>query len=123
MNFVGRVKSSSQAASLAAQKPLQKRRKRRQIPNTLATLNSLADALNIASEETQQADQRRRRLEGKGACKKRTRITAEETVRLQEVLNHPQYQADPFAAIQSHLEATLPPSPKRKAAATRIKKR
>ena len=35
----------------------------------------------------------------------------EESERLQQVLKHPQFQADPIAAIASHLQATMPPPP------------
>ena len=35
----------------------------------------------------------------------------QESERMQQVLSHPQFQADPLAAIASHLEATLPPPP------------
>jgi hypothetical protein len=35
----------------------------------------------------------------------------EESERLQQVLQHPTFQADPLAAIASHLEATMPPPP------------
>ncbi len=34
-----------------------------------------------------------------------------EAVRLEQVLQHPQFVADPFAAITAHLEATMPPKP------------
>ena len=43
---------------------------------------------------------------------------AQESARLQQVLANPQFQADPFAAIASHLAATMPPVP----AAPRAKK-
>lgn len=33
----------------------------------------------------------------------------QETERLAKVLSHPQYQADPIAAITNHLSTTLPP--------------
>lgn len=36
---------------------------------------------------------------------------AQESARLQAVLQHPTYQADPFGAILHHLEATMPPAP------------
>ena len=34
-----------------------------------------------------------------------------ETKQLAAVLAHPQFQSNPFAAIQQHLIATLPPTP------------
>ena len=36
---------------------------------------------------------------------------SQETDRLQQVLANPQFRADPFAAIASHLAATMPPVP------------
>ena len=36
---------------------------------------------------------------------------SQETDRLQQVLANPQFRADPFAAITSHLAATMPPVP------------
>ena len=42
----------------------------------------------------------------------------QETARLQQVLANPQFQADPFAAIASHLASTMPPVP----VAPRVKK-
>lgn len=41
----------------------------------------------------------------RSACRDR------ETARLQQVLVHPQFQADPVAAVTAHLAATLPPPP------------
>jgi hypothetical protein len=35
----------------------------------------------------------------------------EESERLQQVLQHPTFQADPLAAIASHLAATMPAPP------------
>lgn len=34
-----------------------------------------------------------------------------ETTRLQHVLAHPQFKADPIAAVTAHLAATMPPAP------------
>lgn len=44
--------------------------------------------------------------EGIGNCRDR------ETARLQQVLVHPQFKADPVAAVTAHLAATLPPPPR-----------
>lgn len=46
-----------------------------------------------------------------GACKKRGRIMRQETSRLQQVLQHPVFQKDPFAAVTAHLQATMPEAP------------
>jgi hypothetical protein len=40
-----------------------------------------------------------------------------ETHRLQAVVDHPSFKADPLAAIAHHLQATLPPPPKPKGGA------
>ena len=110
IKFVKQIKKSS-IASLAARGSLQKPRKRRKKSQALNSLDTLTDALDTASAEVQQAAVRRHKLAGRGESKKRTKITSQETERLQQVLAHPQYQADPFTAIQSHLQATLPPAP------------
>ena len=93
---------------MSAKKVIKKRSKKRTIPAALTNFSTLAAALDRASDEAKNTAARRRQLAGKGFCKKRTVITSQETVRLQQVLAHPQYQADPFAAIQSQLQATLP---------------
>lgn len=48
-----------------------------------------------------------------------------ETQRLQMVLQHTQYKADPFAAVAKHLNATLPapPQPPKKAQSKQDKRR
>lgn len=41
----------------------------------------------------------------------REKVAEVETQRLQAVLQHPQFQANPLAAVASHLAATLPAVP------------
>ncbi len=41
----------------------------------------------------------------------REKVAEVETQRLQAVLQHPQFQANPLAAVASHLAATLPAAP------------
>lgn len=115
ISFMNRVKDKSIAASLAARGSLKKRRQQQSSSKALASLGVLAEALDTAVEEADQTAIRRRRLAGRGMCKKRTQITSTETVQLQQVLAHPEYQKDPFAAIQSQLHATLPAPPPERA--------
>ncbi|KAL1515576.1 hypothetical protein AB1Y20_002196 [Prymnesium parvum] len=42
--------------------------------------------------------------------KKRQQLVVEETQHLQAVLDHPAFKADPFAALQEHLNNTVAPS-------------
>lgn len=53
---------------------------------------------------------------GVGTARVRTVIQQKESARLKQVLAHPQFIADPFAAVMNHLNATLPPPPERPAA-------
>jgi hypothetical protein len=46
-----------------------------------------------------------------GTLRARSAIANAERERLQAVLAHPQFIADPIAAISKHLEATMPPPP------------
>ena len=41
----------------------------------------------------------------------RTRRREQEAARLHQVLHHPQFLADPLAAVRNHLSATLPAAP------------
>lgn len=51
-----------------------------------------------------------------GTQKGRERVAEVETARLQQVLTHPQFQANPLAAVVSHLTATVPAAPPKPAA-------
>lgn len=106
IDFLSRVTASGASANKAVHK---KRRRNHSALNSLHTLNA---ALSLADVEGKHKAEQQGRLKGRGVCKKRLKITTSETVRLQQVLDHPQYQADPFEAIQSHLDATLPAAPK-----------
>ncbi len=114
--YLSRPLSLSSYAELTANRPpqstsagVQKKKKRR--PSVaLSNLKSLAESLQEAAKK---AAARGQREEGAavGTLRARERIVKEESQRLQAVLQHPQFQADPLAAIASHLEATLPPPP------------
>ncbi|KAK9815410.1 hypothetical protein WJX72_003228 [[Myrmecia] bisecta] len=97
---------------LGARGTIQKKQKRRRQPSAaLADLSTLADSLGEAANKlTTKADKKQKGL-GVGGCKARTRITADETARLQQVLAHPHFKANPIAAITNHLTAMLPPVP------------
>lgn len=111
-----RLYSTLLCAELTANRPpqstsagVQKKKKRR--PSVaLSNLGSLAASLQDAAKKAAAKEQRQ---EGAavGTLRARERIVKEESQRLQAVLQHPQFQADPLAAIASHLEATLPPPP------------
>lgn len=76
----------------------------------LSNLGTLSESLQDAA--TRGAGEQRAEGAAVGTLRARERIVKEEANRLQAVLQHPQYQADPLAAINNHLEATLPPRPR-----------
>nr|CAB3463437.1 unnamed protein product [Digitaria exilis] len=53
------------------------------------------------------------KAETKLNCKSRQTLVLRETAHLKAVLNNPQFQLDPFAAIHQHLLATQPPAAKK----------
>mmetsp|Transcript_20281 Transcript_20281/g.61108 ORF Transcript_20281/g.61108 Transcript_20281/m.61108 type:complete len:197 (-) Transcript_20281:201-791(-) len=104
----------NQRKILSAKKPgLKKKGKRKQLSGALADLSSLSGALlDAASSDAAKAEQKAKpKGLGVGGAKKRMRINDREAVRLEQVLGHPQFIADPIAAITAHLEATMPPKP------------
>ncbi|KAK9839430.1 hypothetical protein WJX81_001709 [Elliptochloris bilobata] len=74
-------------------------------------LTTLAASLADAEREVQQRVDAPQKGLGAGGAKARSRIVASETQRLRQVHAHPQFRADPIAAVASHLAATLPPAP------------
>ncbi|CAN6353269.1 unnamed protein product, partial [Urochloa humidicola] len=50
------------------------------------------------------------KAEAKLNCKSRQTLVLREAAHLKAVLNNPQFQLDPFAAIHQHLLATQPPT-------------
>ena len=86
--------------------PFQK--KKRQPSAALTNLDSLTASLHDAALE---GASRRQFGHSVGTQRGRERVSVVETERLQQVLQHPQFMANPLAAITSHLAATLPAAP------------
>jgi len=89
--------------------PLQK--KKRKAPSVALTdLTTLTASLNEAAGALE-AGHKRQFGASVGTQRGREKVAEVETGRLQQVLAHPQFQANPLAAITSHLAATLPAAP------------
>lgn len=90
------------------------KKKKGKSKSALPNLQSLAGELEQLVQSSAKQEQQR---PGKGISSsvKRSRarlaISVSETQRLQQVLQHPTYQADPILAITNHLTATLPAAP------------
>mmetsp|Transcript_34111 Transcript_34111/g.102806 ORF Transcript_34111/g.102806 Transcript_34111/m.102806 type:complete len:146 (+) Transcript_34111:219-656(+) len=70
-----------------------------------------ADGLFEAIEEiAAAAPARRKNLPGTRTNKGKRRVEEEEAERLEAVLAHPAFVADPLGAVLQHLNATLPPA-------------
>jgi hypothetical protein len=100
---------ATHSAGLPAPLLLQKRKK----PSVALTdLASLTASLAETAAELDASSAGKRQLgRSVGTQRGRERVAQVESGRLQQVLAHPQFQADPLAAVASHLAATLPPPP------------
>ena len=107
-NFLDRVRSSQLKAP---SKVAKRNQKRRAIPPSLADLSSLGAALDDAAKLSKTKAGHSSVCQGRGGGRRRLKVAVQETVRLQQVLKHPTYQQDPLAAIQEHLQASLPAPP------------
>lgn len=97
-----------------------KRSKKKGSAATLASLDSLAAELDgvvaaAAASGSGSGSSSKQQARGTKSSIKRSRarlaVGVSETQRLQRVLAHPAYQADPIAAITNHLRSTLPGDP------------
>lgn len=78
----------------------------------LTDLASLTASLNEAAAGLEGGGPQRRQFgRSVGTQRGRERVAAVEMQRLQQVLQHPQFVANPLAAVTSHLAATLPAAP------------
>lgn len=77
----------------------------------LTDLASLTASLAEAAADDAGATQRRQLGCSVGTQHGREKVAAVEAPRLQQVLQHPQFKANPLAAVASHLAATLPAAP------------
>ncbi|RLN00723.1 uncharacterized protein C2845_PM06G11040 [Panicum miliaceum] len=70
--------------------------------------------LSALSEFLPEPAEPEHKTETKLNCKSRQTLVLRESAHLKAVLNNPQFQLDPFAAIHQHLLATQPPEAARK---------
>jgi hypothetical protein len=90
------------------------RRKRTANSNILGAVDGLRSSLDelLAANEKQHRE-RAAATDGDAASshtmssKKRQKLVAEETAHMQQVIQHPAFVADPFAALQEHLHNTI----------------
>ncbi|KAL4451626.1 hypothetical protein ABPG75_007288 [Micractinium tetrahymenae] len=104
------------ATKLSASKGGVAKKKKRKPSVALTDLSSLTASLNEAAGALDGGGGGgggRRHAFGSsvGTQKGREQVAEVETARLQQVLAHPQFQANPLAAVASHLAATLPAAP------------
>ncbi|KAF8055334.1 KLHDC4 [Scenedesmus sp. PABB004] len=116
--FLDKVVATGSAAALAVGRGgVKKRRRRAGAAAPLPSLASLAGELDSLQAGLAAPGARARAQPGKGTrssvkrAKARLALGVAEGARLAAVLGHPQYRADPVAAITNHLTATLPPPP------------
>jgi len=102
------VASSSKAAPTSAKAKARKSRA------TNATIMSAVDGMKASLDELLTANERAHRPgETEPAAgssltsKRRQKLVVEETKHMQQVLQHPAFVADPFAALQEHLSNTM----------------
>ena len=90
------------------------------MPDLSALAGSLEDILGRQQQQQQERGQQHQQLtgaarKGVGSSVKRAgareSLVSSESARMAAVLAHPDYRADPLAAIARHLEATAPPPP------------
>lgn len=98
-------------AASARAKARRKRSKNSTILGAIDGMRAELDDLMAANEERQH----QRAMEAQDAslskaaitAKRRQKLVADETAHLQEVLQHPAFVADPFAALAEHLKNTV----------------
>ncbi|CAN6330923.1 unnamed protein product, partial [Urochloa humidicola] len=103
LSFYSKVKDA--VTSLNAKKTISKKKNqsRRQKKLKAYDLSALSEFLPEPAAPEQKA-------EAKLNCKSRQTLVLREAAHLKAVLNNPQFQLDPFAAIHQHLLATQPPT-------------
>eukprot|EP00873_Tetraselmis_striata_P016255 jgi/Tetstr1/436519/TSEL_025345.t1 len=107
--FLAKVATSAVVASGAVKK--KRPAAKRKVSKALADFSSLGDVLSeIRAPGRGEGEGGKARKDGMGAgaCRKRMKITRRENERMQMVMGHPQYKANPLSAIASHLQAVLP---------------
>ena len=110
----------SQLKAAAPEKPkpesaLEKKRRKRSAKSAIL---GAVDGMKASLDELLEANEgKHKKLKGGGsdaaapsqamAAVKRQKVVAEETAHMQQVIQHPAFVADPFAALQEHLKNTV----------------
>lgn len=108
VQFLSKLQDGPRA--LSASKTIQKKNKRKRTREkaagkVLLSLPSLADSLPSAEEIMKSSEAFLKRVP---RSKSHQQVVVKETKQLASVLAHPQFQSNPFLAIQKHLINTLP---------------
>uniref|UniRef100_A0A0A9GEH0 Ribosome biogenesis protein slx9-like n=1 Tax=Arundo donax TaxID=35708 RepID=A0A0A9GEH0_ARUDO len=109
LSFYTKVKDA--VTTLNAQKTISKKKKQRSRSRQKKLKAYDLSALSELLPETAALEQK---TETKLNCKSRQALVQRETAQLKALLNHPQFQLDPYAAIHQHLLATQPPTAAKK---------
>lgn len=106
LQFYSKVRET--VASLTATKAISKKQKTRSRQKKLKRydLSSLSEFLPDLPAPRQAKAASKRKLN----CKSRQKIVIEEGNQLKAVLSHPDFKANPLAAIHQHLQSTQPPN-------------
>lgn len=123
LQFYTKVKDT--LASLSVQKEIGKKKKNRRRQKKLkaydlSTLSEFLPEVNASQKSAQPAP------DLKMNCKRRQELVLSEGERLNKVLDHPAFQADPIGSIFQHLQSEQPPveeKPKKKTNTNGSKKR
>ncbi|XP_024359792.1 uncharacterized protein [Physcomitrium patens] len=103
IRFLNKLEETQRVLS-AQKKNFKKKRKSQKTGRALNDLSSLSEFLpSITASTTTTTSSKVLRSKAKQT------IVTNETKQLAAVLSHPQFKANPFAAIQQHLTTTLPP--------------
>ncbi|KAG0609043.1 hypothetical protein M758_8G152400 [Ceratodon purpureus] len=104
MRFLDKLQETQRV--LSAKKTISKKRRKSQTGKALNDLSSLSEFLPTITPSTIAPATKILRSKAK------QKIVTNETKQLAAVLAHPQFKANPFAAIQQHLATTIPaPTP------------
>ncbi|XP_047058019.1 uncharacterized protein LOC124664578 [Lolium rigidum] len=103
LSFYTKVKDT--VTSLNAKKAISKKKKQRSRQKKLKAYD-----FSELSEFLPETASSQKQTEVKLNCKSKQALVQRESAQLNAVLNNPQFQLDPFAAIHQHLVLTQPPS-------------
>jgi len=123
VNFLERVAASKQASLQLKGTSLKKKKKSKQLPDLKSLAGPLEELLKSQGQAKTSSNQQGKRLTSVKRVQARADVTGRELNRLQQVVYHPAFQANPLASIMNHLQAALPsPKPHQAVRAVKTKK-